>query len=126
MLEQERLIRNIAKKKEMNLRITKTIAYYPLKFAKERMTDLSDDRPVRIRYFGAFVHKYMGSKKYRYEKKADLLLDSIEDVAVMMATILGFQLVNFESAKNIIELAVEQKDYEKIKMIWDEWESYSP
>ena len=124
MLEQDKLIRDIAKAKKMDSRLVKAIAYYPLKFAKDRMTDISDDRPIRIRYFGAFVHKHMQTKKFKYETRASILIENIEDVAIMMATILGFQLVNFNSAKKIIEDSVQQKDYEKIKLIWDEWESY--
>ena len=124
MLDQERLIRDIAKKRGMDYRLVRTIVGYPMKFAKAKMSDLADDRPVRIRYFGAFVHKHLKSKKYRYEKKVSLLLENIEEVAIMMTTILGFQLVNFESARTIITSALDTKDYEKIELIWKEWESY--
>lgn len=122
--EQDKLIKEIAKKENIDSRIIKTIVNYPMKFAKTKMSDLSDNRPIRIRYFGAFVHKNTESKKTKFFNKKNILIENLEDVAIMMSTILGFQLVNFESARNIIEEAFKQKDYEKINLIWNEWESY--
>jgi hypothetical protein len=62
--------------------VIKEIAYHPLKFAKRRMEDLIDDRPIRIRYFAAFVLKSTKTKErvgkfkevYRdYDKYKDIL-----------------------------------------------------
>jgi hypothetical protein len=53
------------------------------------------------------------------------MLDSIEDVAVIMSTVLGYQIISLDSAKNIITTALEQKDYEKLQTIWDELRYYN-
>jgi hypothetical protein len=43
--------------------VIKEIVYHPLKFAKRRMEDPLDDRPIRIRYFAAFVLKSTKTKE---------------------------------------------------------------
>jgi hypothetical protein len=43
--------------------VIKEIVYHPLKFAKRRMEDPEDKRPIRIRYFAAFVPKEVKSKE---------------------------------------------------------------
>ena len=43
--------------------VIKEIAYHPLKFAKRRMEDPTDDRPIRIRYFAAFALKSTKTKE---------------------------------------------------------------
>jgi len=43
--------------------VIKEIVYHPLKFAKRRMEDPEDDRPIRIRYFAAFVLKTTKTKE---------------------------------------------------------------
>ena len=62
--------------------VVKEIAYHPLKFAKRRMEDPTDDRPIRIRYFAAFALKSSKTKErvakfkevYRnYDKYKDIL-----------------------------------------------------
>jgi len=42
--------------------VIKEIVYHPMKFAKRRMEDPTDDRPIRIRYFAAFVLKTYKNK----------------------------------------------------------------
>lgn len=42
--------------------VIKEIVYHPLKFAKRRMEDTEDTRPIRIRYFAAFVPKLTKTK----------------------------------------------------------------
>ena len=62
--------------------VIKEIVYHPLKFAKGRMEDPKETRPVRIRYFAAFVPKTTKSKedvaKYKeiyrgYKKYKDIV-----------------------------------------------------
>jgi hypothetical protein len=43
--------------------VVKEIAYHPLKFAKRRMEDPTDNRPIRIRYFAAFDQKTVKTKE---------------------------------------------------------------
>jgi hypothetical protein len=54
--------------------VIKEICYHPLKFAKRRMEDLTDDRPVRIRYFAAFVMKEVKTKE-RINKYKEIYRD---------------------------------------------------
>jgi hypothetical protein len=43
--------------------VIKEIVYHPLKFARRRMEDPESTRPIRIRYFGAFVPKTSKTKE---------------------------------------------------------------
>jgi hypothetical protein len=43
--------------------VIKEIVYHPLKFAKRRMEDPKDDRPIRVRYFATFVMKSVKTKE---------------------------------------------------------------
>lgn len=63
MKEQDRIIKHISLVKFKDPRIIQAIVYHPLLFAKHRMADPDDYRPIRIRYFGAFVQKYMRNKE---------------------------------------------------------------
>ena len=54
--------------------VIKEIAYHPLKFAKRRMEDQTDDRPIRIRYFAAFVLKSVKTKE-RVSKYKEIYRD---------------------------------------------------
>lgn len=116
--------RELAKKYKKDTRVIKTITEYPFKFAKERMSDPSDDRPIRIRYFGVFTQRKLKNKDVIMKYRTSALLDNIEDVTVMMATILDFVVPTFESAKKVIEKAYEEKDYDKLHMIWEGWRDY--
>lgn len=54
--------------------VAKEIVYHPLKFAKRRMEDPTDDRPVRIRYFAAFALKSSKTKE-RINKFKEIFRD---------------------------------------------------
>ncbi|MFW5890660.1 MAG: hypothetical protein ACOCUI_00400 [bacterium] len=116
--------KKLAKKYNKDQRVIKSICEYPFKFAKERMSDPTDDRPIRIRYFGVFTQKHLKNKKVIMKYRYDVLLDNIEDVTIMMATTLGFIVPTFDSAKKIIIDAYKNKDYEKLDMIWNGWKVY--
>lgn len=124
MLLQEKLIKELAKKYNKSPEVVKSLVYFPFKFAKEKMENISDDRPIRIRYFGIFRHKYMKNKKYILRRKSDIMIENLEDVAVMMSTTLGFIIKDFDSAKRIINEACDAEDYDKIELIWDGWNKY--
>lgn len=86
---QDDLIRNVGLSFFKKDWVIKEIVYHPLKFAKRRMEDPEDDRPIRIRYFAAFVLKSSKTKervnKYKqvyreYEKYKDILASYGYDV----------------------------------------------
>lgn len=67
----EDTIKKLSKKTNIDSRVVKMIADYPMKFARDRMADAEDDRPIRIRYFGVFLHKSASneySKKENFDK----------------------------------------------------------
>lgn len=95
--------------------VIKEIAYHPLKFAKRRMEDPQDDRPIRIRYFAAFALKSTKTKErvakfkqvYRgYEKYAPILKE------------LGYVFNNEEEYKYIVQ-GIAIKYIYKIDEIYD-------
>jgi len=53
----EEVIKQIASKYNKDIRVTKAICEYPLLFAKRRIEDPNDIRPIMITYFGKFVLK---------------------------------------------------------------------
>ena len=60
---QDELIHNVALSFMKKDWVVKEIVYHPLKFAKRRMEDPKDDRPIRIRYFATFVMKSFKTKE---------------------------------------------------------------
>ena len=57
MLEKERLVKEIAKRKGMDERVVRLIADYPFKFVRDKISEAKDWRPIRIRYLGMFALK---------------------------------------------------------------------
>jgi hypothetical protein len=121
---QDKLIRELAKERGLDPRVVKNVVYYPIRFAKTKMENPVNNRPIRIRYLGIFTQKTILNKDYLYDLRVKSLLGNIVEVAVMMAAVLGFPIINEESARSIITSAHEQKDYEKLQLIWDEWSYY--
>jgi hypothetical protein len=119
MLYQDVLIRDLAAKYKKDPRIIEAIVYSPLKFSKRVFENPKDNRPVRIKYFGVFVQKPIFNKDTRMKKLIEDLRKDIVKTTFVMVNVLGFPVLNSESVKNIINLAEETDDYEKIRMIWD-------
>lgn len=78
MKEQDKIIKHISLLKFKDKRIIEKIVYHPLLFARQKMTDPDDYKPIRIRYFGAFVPKYMHSKEM-YNKLSYIIKSIKED-----------------------------------------------
>lgn len=58
-------VKKLAKKTNIDPRVVRLVADYPIKFAKEKMSNEEDWRPIRIRYFAVFLPKAAG---HEYEK----------------------------------------------------------
>jgi hypothetical protein len=71
---QDDLIHNVALSFFKKDWVVKEIVYHPLKFAKCRMEDPKDERPIRIRYFATFVMK-TGKSKERINKFKEIYRD---------------------------------------------------
>lgn len=121
---QDQLIKNLASRYNKDERVIKEIVYSPLKFTNRLIQSPKDNRPVRIRYFGAFVQKTKFNKSLKLNNMVDILLDNIEEVLIIMVSILHFPISSTESAKNIIESARDSNDFDKLKMIWDAYMEY--
>lgn len=57
MLEREKLIKRIAKRKGMDERVVSLVVNYPFKFLRDKISSMTDWRPVRIKYLGVFLLK---------------------------------------------------------------------
>ena len=125
MKPEDKIIKELSLKHGKDPRIIRQIATFPLKFTKRIMADYNDERPIRIRYFGAFVQKDFYNKETKVSSMLEEMLDdkNIESVFIIMVSVLGFPTASIDGAKRIIQLAEESKDYEKIKYIWEAWRS---
>lgn len=77
MREQDRIIRHISLLNFKDPRVVQQVVYHPFLFAKHRMADPDDYRPVRIRYFGAFVGKFMRNKEMY--NKLSYIIQALKD-----------------------------------------------
>ena len=90
---QDELIHNVALSFMKKDWVVKEIVYHPLKFAKRRMEDPDEVRPIRIRYFATFVMKLGKSKEWvkkysqiytNYEKYKELVEAYNYDVSTLV------------------------------------------
>lgn len=124
--KQDLLIKKLAKQFNIDYRVCKEIVNSPFSYLKYIVTSDTIERGVRIPYFGAFCQKgEYKNKTMRTETRKNILIENLDEVAIMMVTTLGFVFSSHESAKSIIDKAWEIGDYEKINMIWDGWKEYS-
>lgn len=124
--KQDLLIKVLAKKYNIDPRVCKAVVDSPFLYLKYLVTSSSEEDGLRIPYFGAFCQKgEYKNKIMRTENRVKNLLLDIEQVAVMMHSMLGFELQSVDSAKRIIETAFEVGDYDKINMIWEGWQEFS-
>ena len=70
---QDQLIKNLASRYNKDERVIKEIVYSPLKFTNRLIQSPKDNRPVRIRYFGAFVQKTKFNKSLKLNNMVDIL-----------------------------------------------------
>lgn len=54
---QKQLIKDIAKKYGIDIRVVRQIVYYPFLFTKHKIIDSSDEEGIRHRHLGMFVLK---------------------------------------------------------------------
>jgi len=120
----EQIIEEMQKVFTLDKRILREICYYPCKFAKRKMEDLNENRPIRIRYFCVFTQKNTYNKDKYIMLRSKTLLDNIEQVTLAMVILLAYELPNYDSTRRVINLAIETKDYEKIQDIYNAWKEY--
>jgi len=124
--KQELLIKQLAKEYKIDYRVCKAIVNSPFLYLKYLVTDDFQEDGMRIPYFGAFCQKGgYRNKSMRTETRKKILLENIDEVTIMMATTQGFIVPSSDSAKEVIEKAWEDGDYEKINFIWGGWKEYN-
>jgi len=126
MDRQQSIIKKIAEKHNIDQRVCKEIVNSPFVYLKYLVTSSNIEEGLRIPYFGAFCQKGgYKNKTMRIENRVKELLDNLEEVASMMVSTLGFELVSPNSAERILKDALSSKDYDKINMIWNGWVEYN-
>lgn len=120
-LYREQIIEEMQNKFGIDRRVLREICYHPIRFAKRKMENMSDSRPVRIRYFGVFTQKNKYNKEKYMEEAYVKLINNIETVTIAMVTMLGYELPTYESTRNVLEQAMKTKDYEKLNDIYEAW-----
>ena len=66
---QKDLIRELAKKYGLDIRVVRTMVYYPYLFTKRVIKDPHDNTPIRHRYLGCFNIKYHSIKPPKEENE---------------------------------------------------------
>lgn len=77
MTKKEELVKKLATKYNLDFRVVRLIIDYPIKFAKERMSDPEDFRPIRIRYLAVFLPKAAGNE---WEKSSTVEYERINNI----------------------------------------------
>ena len=65
--KKDKLVSKLSEQYGIDPRIVRLIVDYPIKFFRRVSSDDTDIRPVRLRYFGAFVPKQKYIEKYEEE-----------------------------------------------------------
>lgn len=61
-----KLVKRLSVEYGVDPRVVRLVVDYPFLFIKRKMADDEDDRPIRLRYLGAFVQKeFKNGKKQK-------------------------------------------------------------
>ena len=124
MKQEYKIIRNISLENGIDERVVQEIVYHPLKFAKRRIEDDYDYRPIRIRYFGTFVQKEKIKKEMR--NQIHKMREDLDTVEYVLHSILGHEdIITKESAAIYLTDLYSDNDIDKIKEIWDAYCEYN-
>ena len=121
-LHQDRFIRELAKKYNKDPRVIREIVYSPLKFATRIISDPTDMRPIRIRYFGVFALKHKNAKDNLFRDRVKGMKGNMGKTLIILAS-MGYLIKNEKSVNRILDEALSVKDYNKIQTIWEEYKS---
>ena len=119
--QQDKVIRKLAKQFGRDERVIKEIVYSPLKFASRVIADPTDTRAVRVRYFGVFTLKHKDAKDNLFRDRVKRLKSKIGKTLIIMAS-MGYLIKDESSVHRILDQALEERDYEKIQAIWEEYQ----
>ena len=117
MREQDLVIKHISLLKFKDPRIVKEIVYHPIVFAKHVMADPDDYRPIRIRYFGAFVLKFMHNKAMF--KKLNFISQALSDHPDLYKMFVDPSFNSSRLAMKYVKLLWDANDLDSINAIHD-------
>lgn len=113
---QDELIHTIGLLTMKEDRVVKKIVYHPLEFAKRKMIDEDDERPVRIRYFGTFVLKSKKSKERA--RKFSYIYKNYEIFKVIVATY-GYEVDTEEKYQMVLKRNFNGKKIRYVDEIYE-------
>lgn len=109
----------------MDPRVVRAIVYHPFLFAKRRMEDDNDDRPIRIKYFGVFVQKYIKTKNFLMGKRYKILIDNLSEVfEAVCSTGKYFEIENETDLASLLSEMKEQENNEGVAKVYSIWQEY--
>lgn len=117
MTVQEQIIKHISLIKFKDPRVIQTIVYHPFLFAKRKMTDPDDYRPIRIRYFGVFVGKYMRNKEMFH--KLTYIISALKTRNNMYKIFVDPKFDNDLDARKYVNKLFDTNDKESMEKIYD-------
>jgi hypothetical protein len=117
MTEQDKIIKSISLDNFKDPRVIKQIVYHPLLFAKRRMADPDDYRPIRIRYFGVFLQKYMRNKEMF--KKLSFIVSNLKLHPKLIKIFVEPTFVNYLDAIKYVNELFESNNKDAINEIYD-------
>lgn len=118
------IIDTLSEKYKLHRQVIKTIVESPFRYFKHVAADIGDMKPVRFRYFGAFVQRPVKNKYFVMQRQYDKLVRNIGEVYAVMGSVLKFPVKDEESAKGILDAALATKDIWKINDIYKAWREY--
>jgi hypothetical protein len=117
MREQDRILKHIALSKFKDTRVVQAIAYHPLLFAKRKMSDPDDYRPVRIRYFGVFVQKYMHNKEMF--KKMSYIFNTLKEHPKLIKVFIDPKFSTLDEALDYVKQLIEENNKDALNVVYD-------
>lgn len=122
MKVEDKIVRHIARKYNKDPRVVREIVYHPFLFAKRRMEDDAEDRPIRIRYFGAFTQKEIKNKEFIMTKRKDILLENLDEVYEAIVNTGRHDDISKTDIKDMLEESDNLRGI--VNDTWNIWQEY--
>ena len=117
MKEQDRIIKHISLIKHKDVRVVQNIVYHPLLFAKKKMADPDEFRPIRIRYFGVFTQKWMRNKEMF--KRLSYIITAIKNHPELIQLFEDPVFTNERDARLYVNRLFDENNKEGIREVYD-------
>jgi hypothetical protein len=99
--------------------VVKAVVYHPLLFAKRRMEDDNEDRPIRLKYFGVFLQKFVKTKEHLMQKRHEYLVKNISTVFEAVVSTGRFDhMTSEQDLIRILNYMLDNRDREGLTDFW--------